>query len=80
MLSVQTNNTSGVIQRGNETRGNKCRGGNTDLSYQVSNRKVSGKTSSDLSVFNISVGEVNGDDGSSSTNDIGNDTSSNLGI
>ena len=71
MLSVQTNNPSGIIQRGNETRGNKCRGGDTDLSYQVSNRKVSSKTSSDLSVFNVSVSEVNGDDGGSSTNNIG---------
>ena len=71
VLSINTNYTSRVIQRGDETRGNKCGGGNTNLSYQVSNRKVSSKTSSDLSVFNISVGEINGDDGSSSTNRVG---------
>ena len=71
MLSVNTDNPSGVVQRGDETRSDERRGSNTNLSYQISNRKVGSKTSGDLSIFNVSVSEVNGDDGGSSTNGIG---------
>ena len=65
MLSVQTNDTSRVIQRGDETRLYECRSCNAN--------RYSG-------IQNICNFKVNRGDSCSSTNDISDDTSSNLDI
>ena len=65
VLSVQTNNTSGVIQRGDETSLYECGSCNTN--------RYSG-------IQNICNFKVNRGDSCCSTNDISNDTSSDLDI